>query len=102
MPKKEENIEEVSSCLRKKEEADDEKTGQDFSFEKVFSVPGEEKNIQTVWLEAFRELGGMEGLVAWAKKNPSEFYKTSTKLFSITDEEKKEEGPTQILVKFED
>jgi hypothetical protein len=52
-------------------------------------------------LQAFQELGGMEGLVAWAKKNPSEFYKTSTKLFSVPDEELKEE-PAQILVKFED
>ena len=38
-------------------------------------------NIKQAFLEAFEKLGGVEGLVAWGKKNPTAFYAILSKLF---------------------
>lgn len=39
------------------------------------------KDVARSWLEAFKLLGGVDGLVEWAKDNRTEFYRGATKLF---------------------
>jgi len=43
--------------------------------------PQGSRDVADEWLEAYHRLGGTEGLVKWAKKNPTEFYRGATKLF---------------------
>jgi len=40
-------------------------------------------SMKDAFREAFDETGGAEGLAAWAKKNPTEFYKLASKLIPV-------------------
>lgn len=59
--------------------------------------------VRADFIEAFVRIGGVDGLTAWAKKNPGEFYKLLAKLVPKEIEVAgKDGGPvqTRIVVEF--
>jgi hypothetical protein len=51
---------------------------------------------KTALLEAFHDLGGTEGLVRWAKKNRTEFYKLCARLIPHEVSGPGDDGPWRV------
>lgn len=57
-------------------------------------------DVRQAFLETFNELGGTQGLTAWALENPSIFYQTISKMVKDLRPKEDEQDKPEVIVNF--